>query len=74
MARQSIIQWDVVKNGAVEYKLHKKYRGHLFEQEAINHFEKISKASVERYGFFNHPFDDLYSASPDGLGPSGILV
>ena len=69
--------WEVVKNGTTEPDLnHIKNirRGHYFEDEAIKHFEKVSKAKIEKCGFFSHPYDNCYGSSPDGLGPSGILL
>ena len=35
---------------------------------------KESKAIIERCGFFTHPSDNQYGASPDALGPAGILL
>ena len=41
---------------------------------AIDLFQNISKSTVERCGLFNHPTKMGYAASPDGLGPEGILL
>ena len=69
--------WDVVLNGTREiYMGHIKNirRGNQFENEAITHFQSLSKATIQRCGFFEHPSKKRYGASPDGLGPEGILL
>ena len=49
-------------------------RGKIYESDAIKQFEDVSKCKIERCGFFNYPHDNKYGCSPDGLGPSGILL
>lgn len=49
-------------------------RGHQYEEEALQYFAKVSKSSASTCGFFLHPFNNRFGASPDGLGPAGILV
>ena len=69
--------WDVVIHGIREKdlsSLENIRRGHIFESEAINYFEKMSNSKTERCGFFKHPDDQRYGASPDALGPPGILL
>ena len=46
--------WEVVINGTTEPDLNHIQnirRGHYFEDEAIKHFEKVSKAKTEKCGF-----------------------
>ena len=69
--------WSVVKKGDKENYLgniKNIERGHMYEDEAISNFKKISKAGIERCGFFIHPSDTCYGSSPDGLGPAAILL
>ena len=48
--------------------------GPRFESEALDHFIKESKATVKRCGLFKDPTDSRFGASPDALGPAGILA
>ena len=67
----------VIRNGSQEpdlSKIENIARGHRFESEALDHFMKESKATVKRCGFFKDPTDRRFGASPDALGPAGILV
>ena len=69
--------WDIVKNGTHEPDLsgiENIRRGHLFEKDGIDFFEKMSKSSTKRCGFFLHPNSYRYGASPDALGPAGVIV
>lgn len=69
--------WDVVKNGTKEKDLShitNIKRGQHFEKEALEYFEKQSKSVAKQCGFFIHPSNEKYGASPDALGPSGILI
>ena len=71
------MMWDVVKNGTQDEDLsgiENVRRGHLYEKDGINYFEKMSKATSKRCGFFLHPTSDRYGVSPDALGPAGIII
>jgi hypothetical protein len=72
-----IIYWDVVKNGATAPDigfLPNIKRGKMFEDKALQNFETLSKVKIEKCGYFSSPLDPKYGCSPDGLGPSGIIV
>ena len=49
-------------------------RGHLFKKDGIKRFKKVSKTTTNTCGFFFHPCNQHYGASPDALGPNGVLV
>ena len=69
--------WDIVINGTNEKDMSKIpniQRGHQFETEAVRYFEKISKATTSKCGFYSHPSKPRFGSSPDALGPHGILV
>ena len=71
--------WDLVKNGlqesdVVNTNLLNFKRGHMYEQEAINYFEKLSNSSTERCGFFVFTGDDRYGSSPDAIAVANILL
>ena len=71
------VYWDVVLNGTVEKDISgivNIRRGHLYEKEAIEYFEKESKSTTSICGFFLHPLNSNYGASLDALGSAGILV
>ena len=69
--------WDVVKHGATEksvYHIHNIRRGIEFEDEGVEYFEKVSKSYTEKVGFFGHPKNVNFGASPDALCASGLLL
>ena len=71
--------WKIVLEGLQENEVlnnnfHNFVRGHTFENEALAHFCKISGSKAVSCGFFNHPSDRNYGASPDGLVAPGILL
>ena len=49
-------------------------RGRQFEKKAISYFQRISKSSAEPCGFFIHPSNKLFGASPDAIGPAGFIL
>ena len=72
------IFWKIVNEGLQENEFIKNnanfIRGHKFETEALNHFNKISGCHAISCGFFELPDDESYGASPDGLVVPGILI
>ena len=69
--------WDIVQNGTQDEDLsgiENVRRGQLYEKEGIEYFEKMSKSVTKRCGFFLHPTNNRYGASPDALGPSGVII
>ena len=69
--------WATIKTGKKEEDISNipnVARGKYFEEEALRHLMKESGATIKTCGFFNHPWDNRYGASPDGLGPAGILI
>ena len=69
--------WDIVKNGKTERNLShipNIARGHEQEQNGIKYFERVSKSTTQKCGFYTHPSNRNFGASPDALGPDGILV
>lgn len=70
--------WFCVHNKIDENKVSpKKFtnftRGIQFEEQAVKLFEEISGAPVTTSGFFFHPTDRRYGASPDGIGQTFLL-
>ena len=75
--KQFQFMWSVVRDGVREKDLshiENIQRGHVYEKEALSHFEKISKGKTNLCGFFNHPYLNRFGSSPDALGPDGILI
>ena len=70
--------WEIVINGTNESKLlsgiENIRRGHEFEEKGVSYFELMSKAKTEKCGFFKYPGNERYGASPDSLGPAGLLL
>ena len=69
--------WDIVKNGKTErnlFHIANIARGHKYEKNGVKYFEKVSKSTTQICGFFTHPSNKNFGASPDALGPNGILV
>ena len=69
--------WDIVRSGKTERSLKgitNIERGHHFEKRGIQYFQKVSKATSESCGFYVHPSNPRFGASPDALGPDGILI
>lgn len=67
--------WDVVLNGKQDKDLSRNENvkwGHLQEQDSI--FWKFYKSTIKTCRFFVHPKNNWYRASPDALGPYGILI
>ncbi|XP_020908792.1 uncharacterized protein LOC110246766 isoform X1 [Exaiptasia diaphana] len=48
-------------------------RGVEFEPKAIEHFEEMTGVPVSKSGYFHHPFDRRYGASPDGLAQTFLV-
>lgn len=68
---------SLVKNGTAEPKLNhinNIARGNMYENEALLCFQADSQCKVEKCGFFYHPENKRYGASPDAIGPNSILV
>lgn len=69
--------WNIVENGSQEDNLQNLTnikRGQYYEHEALEYFKKISKSVPSTCGFFQHPTKKRFGASPDALGPCGILI
>eukprot|EP00111_Clytia_hemisphaerica_P009720 TCONS_00028513-protein len=69
--------WDIVRGGKTERSLKgitNIERGHYYEKDGIQFFQQISKATAESCGFYIHPTNPRFGASPDALGPDGILI
>ena len=70
--------WDIVKTGKNESEkfsgIRNIQRGRFFERTAISYFEKVSKSTSQVCGFFRHPSNNRYGASPDALGAAGFLL
>ena len=49
-------------------------RGLLHEDDGVKYFECASKSFTEKVGFFIHPKNTNFGASPDALCASGILL
>ena len=75
--KQFQFMWSVVRDGVREKDLsniENIRRGHIYEKEALAHFEKITKTKANICGFFKHPYLKNFGSSPDALGPDGILI
>ena len=69
--------WDVVKNSAPEEDMShipNIRRGVTFEDEAISYFEKMTGSKTEKAGFFIHPTNVSFGASPDAMCAAGIIL
>ena len=69
--------WDVVINGTAEadmQNIENIRRGHFYEEEDLRYFSEVSKATYSQCGFFKHPNNQRFGASPDALGPAGLLI
>ena len=70
--------WQTVKTGKTENNrlkgIRNIQRGHEFEETGRKYFEKVSKSSTKKCGFFHHPIRKHFGASPDALGPAGFLL
>ena len=49
-------------------------RGHKYEDTAVKHFEKVSSSTASKCGFFIHPNDPTYSASPYAICTGHFLL
>ena len=49
-------------------------RGLLHEDDGVKYFESASESFAEKVGFFIHPKNTNFGASPDALCASGILL
>ena len=49
-------------------------RGILYEDEGVRYFEVASKSKTEKAGFFLHPINTNFGASPDALCAAGLLL
>ena len=73
------IYWRIVNEGLQERdvmntEFNNFKRGHIYESEALKFFGLASSSHPIPCGFFHHPSDNLYGASPDGIVGPGILV
>ena len=69
--------WQIVKDGKNEKDISyipNIQRGHKYEKEAVAYFENMSKAETSECGFYSHSSRNRFGASPDALGPAGILI
>nr|XP_047128095.1 uncharacterized protein LOC124808932 [Hydra vulgaris] len=72
--------WKIVKEGLNENDFYNTQniknfeRGHKYEFMALQQFAKMSKCSPEMCGFFYHPDDLNYGASPDSLVSHQIIL
>ena len=69
--------WKTVRTGQKEKDIscfENIKRGIEFEKDGVKFFEEKSKCVTKSCGFFFHPDDNRFGASPDALGPNGILV
>ena len=69
--------WGVVKEGTPEIDLShilNVQRGIIYEDEAILHFEQLSRSVSEKVGFFMHPTNVNFGASPDAVCASGLIL
>ena len=48
--------------------------GHNHEDTAVKHFEKVSGSTASKCGFFIHPNDPKYGASPDAICTGPFLL
>ena len=49
-------------------------RRHKFEGAALKHFESVTGCTTSTCGYFSHPLDSNYGASPDAISPGPILL
>ena len=49
-------------------------RGHKFEGAALKHFVSVTGFTTSTCGYFSHPSDSNYGASPDAICPGPILL
>ena len=71
--------WFCVKNNVSEQtmvasKIRNFERGHKYEDTAVKHFEKVSGSTASKCGFFIHPDDPKYGASPDAICTAPFLL
>ncbi len=69
--------WNIVQHDVDEKDLshlENIKRGLYYEAVALQHFVKISKSTVQTCGFFLHPTNKNFGASPDALCASGMLL
>ena len=69
--------WSIVRHGTEDNTLSgitNIKRGIEFESEALQYFEMVSKSKATVCGFFLHPINNNYGASPDALCASGIIL
>ena len=69
--------WKVVKEGASEVDLShipNIRRGIMYEEEAVKYFERLSGSITRKVGFFMHPFNVNFGASPDAICASGLIL
>ena len=70
--------WEIVKFGKEDKNkldhIENTKRGRLYENDALKHFEKVSKCQAKQCGFFEHPSKKRYGASPDALASEGMLL
>ena len=66
---QGLVENDLLSNHFLDLR-----RGREFEGEALSYFCDTSMSHATSCGFFNHPDDSSYGASPDGLVAPGSLL
>ena len=71
--------WFCVKNNVSEQtmvasQIQNFERGHKYEDTAVKHFEKVSGSTASKCGFFIHPDDPKYGASPDAICTAPFLL
>ena len=69
--------WNIVQHNTDEKDLshlENIKRGVYYEAVALKHFVNMSKSTVQTCGFFLHPTNKNFGASPDALCASGILL
>ena len=66
---QRLEENDLLSNHFLNFR-----RGREFKGEALSYFCDKSMSRATSCGFFNHPDDSSYGASPDGLVAPGILL
>lgn len=69
IVQQGLLESDILNNNFTNFK-----RGHYYENEARIFFATASSSEPISCGFFIHPTDNLYGASPDGLVGPGMLL
>ena len=69
IVQENLQESELFNNNFINFK-----RGHYFENEALKHFCSESKSNAAPCGFFYHPTDINYGASPDALVSSEIIL